>query len=95
MNTGLSWGAEALGVNDQDLPTVAFVLGLPEIEGDLFVEIGEPGIWLWRVVLAAVKADTHATWSWQDPRPALANVSAVLGKLWQFVGRSERADDSH
>ena len=44
---------------------------------------------------SAVKADTHATWSWQDPRPALANVSAVLGKLWQFVGRSERADDSH
>ena len=33
-------GSDALGVNVQDLPTVALLLGLPEIDGGLFVVAG-------------------------------------------------------
>jgi predicted ATP-grasp superfamily ATP-dependent carboligase len=42
----------------------------------------QAGIWLWRIIRAAVTADIHPTWSWRDPRPALANLSAPLRKLF-------------
>jgi len=45
----------------------------------------QAGIWLWCIIRAAVTADIHTTWSWSDPRPALANVSASLGKLFTFA----------
>jgi len=52
------------------------------------ISAAQAGIWLWCVVRAAVTADIHATWSWRDPRPALANASAALGNLWQFLTQS-------
>ena len=36
-------GSDALGVNDQDMPTVALVPGVPEIEGGVLVVAGGGG----------------------------------------------------
>ena len=51
------------------------------------------GIWLWCIIRAAVTADIHATWTWQDPRPTLAIAFAAFGKLWQFVRLSQVTRD--
>ena len=57
------------------------------------ISVAQAGTWLWRIVRAALRADIHATWSWQDPGPALAIASAAFGKLWQFIRPSQRAKD--
>jgi len=61
------------------------LIGLTDAARSGEITSAQAGIWLWRIVRAAFTADIHATWSWQDPLPALANVPAVFGKLWQFV----------
>lgn len=40
-----------------------------------------PG-WLYRIIRSAIRADIHTTWSWRDPRPALAITTAALAKLF-------------
>jgi predicted ATP-grasp superfamily ATP-dependent carboligase len=44
--------------------------------------------WLGRILRAAIRADIHATWSWKDPKPAFANVSAALGNVLSLSGAS-------
>lgn len=58
-------------------------------------EIGaaQAGIWLWSILRAAVFADIHATWSWQDPGPTLAIAFAALGKLTQFAMPTKKIQD--
>jgi len=55
------------------------------------ISAAQAGIWLWFVVRAAVRADIHTTWSWRDPRPALAIASGAIRKMWQLVRPSQRA----
>ena len=53
----------------------------------------QAGIWLWRVFRSAVTADIHTTWSWRDPRPALAIAFSALGRLPHLIRPSRTARD--
>jgi predicted ATP-grasp superfamily ATP-dependent carboligase len=57
------------------------VVGLISAVRSREISTSESAKWLWHIVRSAVYADIHATWSWQDPRPALANVSAAVRKF--------------
>jgi len=52
---------------------------------DKEISVTQAGIWFGHTLMAAVRADIHATWSWRDPGPALANIWAAPGKLWQLI----------
>jgi len=57
-------------------------LGLINAVRSREINVAEAFTWLWHIVRSALLADIHATWSWQDPRPALANVSEALRKIF-------------
>lgn len=54
-----------------------FVWTLGDVSGLLYAirrrEVGAAGalLWLWHIVLAAIRSDAHVTWSWRDPVPTL------------------------
>ncbi len=52
-------------------------------------------VWLWEILRAAFMADIHATWSWEDPRPTLANASSAIGMFWRFITMTKKAGDQH
>jgi predicted ATP-grasp superfamily ATP-dependent carboligase len=44
--------------------------------------------WLARIPRAAILANIHATWSWKDPKPALAIVTAAIGGMLSLSASS-------
>jgi carbamoylphosphate synthase large subunit len=54
-----------------------FAWTLGDISGLLYAirrrEVGAGGalLWLWHIVVAAIRSDAHVTWSWRDPVPTL------------------------
>ena len=46
--------------------------------------------WLGHIPVTAICANIHATWSWKDPKPALINLSVVVGKFLSILGRSRK-----
>jgi len=67
------------------------LIGLINATRSREISAAQAGKWLWRIASAAVTADIHATWSWRDPRPALANAHAILGMFWRYVTPLKRA----
>ena len=49
------------------------------------ISITEAFGWLWRAIQAALTADIHTTWSWRDPKPAIANMFTLLAGAWRLV----------
>jgi len=65
-----------------------FVWTLGDVSGLLYAirrrDVGLAGamLWLWNILLAAVRARAHVTWSWRDPWPtAVLYARAVAGTL--------------
>lgn len=55
-------------------------VGLVKAAGNGEVRATQACNWLYSAARAAVRADIHTTWSWQDPRPTLAIVYTALAK---------------
>jgi predicted ATP-grasp superfamily ATP-dependent carboligase len=59
------------------LSPIRFVWTYGDLSGLLYslrrreIGLGQALRWLGRAIAAAVRADVHVTWSWDDPRPAL------------------------
>lgn len=66
-------------------------VGLVRASRNRDISAAEAGMWLSAGIRAAVSADIHTTWSWHDPRPALANTFEACARLAQLFMPSRRA----